>query len=148
MNIILKLSSVLIFLIISGCTIVDGSAIVTGEKRASISAEQVRIYRVAPDKYEEIAIISASAGHDFQSNSALIESTILRLKQEAAKVGANGVLLSEIDERDAPKSTINFANAQANSNSSSSVYATSNSISVDRGDSYTRMRGLAIFVKK
>jgi hypothetical protein len=148
MNIILKLSSVLIFLIISGCTIVDGSAIVTGEKRASISAEQVRIYRVAPDKYEEIAIISASAGHDFQSNSALIESTILRLKQEAAKVGANGVLLSEIDERDAPKSTINFGNAQANSNSSSSVYATSNSISVDRGDSYTRMRGLAIFVKK
>ncbi len=135
-------------IIISGCTIVDGSAIVIGEKRTSIPVEQVRIYRVAPEKYEEIAMISASAGHDFQSNSALIESTILRLKQEAAKVGANGVLLSEIDERDAPKSTINFGNAQANSSSGSSVYASSNNVSVDRGDSYTRMRGLAIYVKK
>ena len=148
MNVILKLASALMLIIISGCTIVDGSAIVIGEKRASIPVEQVRIYRVAPEKYEEIAMISASAGHDFQSNSALIESTILRLKQEAAKVGANGVLLSEIDERDAPKSTINFGNAQAKSSSGSSVYASSNSVSVDRGDSYTRMRGLAIYVKK
>jgi hypothetical protein len=138
----------MMLLIISGCTIVDGSAILTGEKRAAIPVEKVRIYRVAPSEYEEVAIVSASAGHDFKSNSALIESTILRLKQEAAKLGANGVLLSEIDERDAPKSTINIGSAQVNSSNGSSAYGTSNNVSVNRGDSYTRMHGIAIFVKK
>ena len=148
MNVFSKLSSILILLILSGCTIVDGSAIVTGEQRASIPVEQVKIYRVAPDKYEEIAIVSASAGHDFQSNSALVESTITRLKQEAAKVGANGVLLSEIDERDSPKTVLNVGSVSTNSSNGTSVYGNSNSVSVDRGDSYTRMRGLAIFVNK
>ena len=148
MHTILKLALIFIILTVSGCTIVDGSAIIIGEKRSAIPVGQVKLYRVAPEKYEEIAMVSASAGHDFKSNSALIESTILRLKQEAAKVGANGVLLSEIDERDAPDSTVNIGSAQANSSNGSSVYATSNSVSINRGDSYTRMRGLAIFVKK
>ncbi|WP_392343115.1 hypothetical protein [Pseudoalteromonas prydzensis] len=148
MNTILKLASALMLVMISGCTIVDGSAILTGEKRAEISVDKVRIYRVAPAEYEEVAMVSASAGHDFKSNSALIESTILRLKQEAAKLGANGVLLSEIDERDTPKSTVNIGSAQVNSSNGTSVYATSNNVSVNRGDSYTRMHGLAIFVKK
>ena len=148
MNVFSKLSSVLLLTIVTGCTIVDGSAIVTGEKRASIPVENVRIYRVAPDKYEEVAIISASAGHDFKSNSALLESTVLRLKQEAAKLGANGVLLSEIDERDTPKSTISLGTSQATSSTGSIIHANSNIVSFDRGDSYTRMNGLAIFVKK
>ena len=61
----------------------------TGIKRSPMSVDEVRIYRVAPESYEEIAIVSASAGHDFKSNSALIDSAIQRLKEEAAKVGAN-----------------------------------------------------------
>ena len=73
------------FVFLSVYTIVDGSAIVTGEKRMPIPVEQVRIYRIAPENYEEVALVSASAGHDFKSNSTLIESTILRLKQEAAR---------------------------------------------------------------
>lgn len=148
MAFIKKLSSALLFTFITGCTIVDGSSIVTGTKRASISVEQVQIYRVAPKQYEEVAIISASAGHDFKSNSALIESTILRLKQEAAKLGANGVLLSEINERDVPKSTMNIGSVQANHSNGASIYVSTNTLNVNRGDSYTRISGLAIFVKE
>lgn len=90
----------------------------------------------------------ASAGHDFKSNSALLESTILRLKQEAAQLGANGIILSQVKERDTPKTTINLGSAQATNSTGSSTYVNSNIVSVDRGDSYTRINGLAIFVKK
>lgn len=143
-----KLTSILLFVLATGCTIVDGSSIVTGEKRASIPIEQVQIYRIAPEKYEEVALVSASAGHDFKSNSALLESTILRLKQEAAQLGANGIILSQVKERDTPKTTINLGSAQATNSTGSSTYVNSNIVSVDRGDSYTRINGLAIFVKK
>jgi hypothetical protein len=146
MKAIPRLTSVLIFSILVGCTIMDGGSIVTGIKRSPISVDEVRIYRVAPESYEEIAIVSASAGHDFKSNSALIDSVIQRLKAEAAKVGANGVLLSEIDERDAPSTTTSYGSARASGNYGSSVYASGNSVSVNRGDTYTRMRGLAIHV--
>jgi len=60
-------TAALIIMILVACTIVDGGSIVTGIKRGPISVDEVRIYRVAPDTYEEIAIVSASAGHDFKS---------------------------------------------------------------------------------
>ena len=131
---------------LTGCTIVDGSSIVTGIERDPIPTDQVRIYRVAPENYDEIAIVSASSGHDFKSSSALLDSTIQRLKEEAAKVGANGVLLSVIDERDAPITSTSDGTARASGSDGSSVYASGNSVSVNRGETYTRMRGLAIYV--
>ena len=146
MNAIYRLTPVTILLILVGCTVVDGGSIVTGIKRNPISVDAVRIYRVAPESYEEIAIVSAKAGHDFKSDSALMDSAIQRLKEEAAKVGANGVLLSNIDERDAPSTTTIYGSASASGNDGSSVYASGSSVSVDRGDTYTRIRGLAIYV--
>ena len=146
MRVIPRLVLILLLVYLSSCTIIDGGAILTGIARSPISIDQVRIYRVAPEAYEEIAMVSASAGHDFKSNSALVESTILRLKQEAAKLGANGVLLSKIDERDAPSTMTNYGSAQAYGSGGSSAYVTGNSISVNRGDAYTRIHGLAIHV--
>ncbi len=146
MKMVQFLCSILLFLIVSGCTITDGSSIVTGTPRNPISTDQVRIYRVAPESYEEIAMVSSSAGHDFKSNSALIDSAIQTLKEEAAKLGANGVLLSNIDERDSPSTSTTYGNANAHGSDGSSVYASGNSVSVTRGDTYTRTRGLAIYV--
>lgn len=120
----------------------------TGIARIPTSPEQVRIYRVAPKNYEEIALVSASAGHDFRDNSSLIESAVERLKEEAAKVGANGVLLSEIDERDASITAIHQENVNAYSNWGDRAHAHGNSMSRIRGDTYTRVRGLAIFVSQ
>ena len=148
MKAISHLTSILVLVLLSGCTIVDGSTIVTGVARKPISIDQVRIYRTAPKKYEEIAMVSSSAGHDFKSNSSLVETAILRLKQEAAKVGANGVLLSGFKERDAATTSSNFGNVQAYGNDGSSAFATGSSVSINRGDAYTRVRGLAIFVNK
>ena len=145
MRSIFSLMAGIIVSILSGCTIMDGNAIVTGIARDPISPEQVRLYRTPPEKFEEIAIVNASAGHDFRKNSGLVNSAIERLKQEAAKVGANGVLLSEIDERDAPSVSTTYGSATA-TGAGETVYASGNSTSVNRGDSYTRLRGVAIYV--
>lgn len=129
-----------------GCTIIDGNAIVTGPVRPQISPDQVKIYRTPPEKYEEIAMIDASAGHDFLKNSSLMNAAIQRLKEEAAKVGANGVLLTEMKERAAPTATATYGTTIA-TDGARTVVATGNGIGVNRGDSYTRIRGLAIYVK-
>ena len=141
------LLTILAITVLTSRTITDGSAIVIGTKRAAISIDQVRIYRVAPEDYEEIAMLSSSAGHDFKSDSTLIESAIQKLKEEAAKIGANGVLLEQIVERDASSTTTSYGNTQSQSNDGSSTHTSGNSISVNRGDTYTRMKGLAIFVR-
>lgn len=133
--------------IISGCTIMDGNSIITGNTRAPISSGEVRLYRTAPDNFEEIAIVSSSAGHDFQKGSSLMNSAIERIKQEAAKVGANGVILTEIKERDAPTVTTSYGHAIA-SGTGGSAYATGTATSVNRGDAYTRLRGVAVYVKQ
>lgn len=142
------ITSLLAVLVLAGCTITDSSSIVTGIQRDPISPDQVRIYRTAPESYEEIAMVSASAGHDFKSDSALLETAVQKLKEEAAKLGANGVLLGNINERDAVKTTTGYGNARAYGSDGSSVYASGNSTYVDRGDAYTRIKGLAIFVSK
>ncbi|MBV1888964.1 MAG: DUF4156 domain-containing protein [Proteobacteria bacterium] len=130
---------------IAGCTIMDGNAIVIGNTRSSLSPEQVRLYRTAPDNFEEIAIVSASAGHDFQKSSSLMNSAIERIKQEAAKVGANGVILTEIKERDTAKVTTSYGYATA-AGAGGSATATGTATSVNRGDAYTRLKGIAIYV--
>lgn len=145
MKIIYGLMAGIMFATMNGCTIMDGNAIVTGNARDAISPEEVRLYRSPPEKFEEVAIVNASAGHDFRKDSSLMNAAIQRLKEEAAKVGANGVLLADIDERDAPSVSTTYGSATATAGGSS-VYASGNSTSVNRGDSYTRLRGIAIYV--
>lgn len=129
----------------TGCTIMDGNAIVTGNARAPTSPAEVRLYRTAPDKFEEIAFVSASAGHDFEKSSSLMNSAIQRIKEEAAKIGANGVILTEIKERDAPKVITSYGYATA-AGTGGSVSAVGNATSVNRGDAYTRLKGVAVYV--
>ncbi len=135
----------LFIFLVMGCTIMDGYSIITGNTRTPTSPTEVRLYRTAPDNFEEIAIVTASAGHDFQKSSSLMNSAIQRIKEEAAKVGANGVILIEIKERDAPKVITTYGHAVV-SGTSGSAYASGNTISVNRGDAYTRLKGVAVYV--
>ncbi|WP_286822739.1 MULTISPECIES: hypothetical protein [unclassified Idiomarina] len=129
----------------SGCTVMDGNATITGNTRPAISPSEVHVYRAKPDNFEEIAIVSASAGHDFKKSSTLMNETIQRLKEEAAKVGANGLILTKIDERDAPSVTTSYGSATS-TGTSGSEFATGKATSVNRGDAYTRLSGIAVYV--
>jgi hypothetical protein len=80
-----------ILLLLAGCA---GSQIITGQVRAPIDPGEVVIYTMPPPKYEQIAIIDASS----QLSMAITEQgnmdvVMQRLKEKAAALGANGVLL-------------------------------------------------------
>ena len=73
-----------------GCA--TGSSIVTGEVRPAISSSEVKIYLDPPSKYETIGVVEASSEVEFSSQAAQ-DRVINELKAQAAKIGANGVLL-------------------------------------------------------
>ena len=56
----------------------------------------MRLVTTLPERYERIALVSADSRNDFASQQNLSDAAIRRLKEEAAKVGANGVLLNGI----------------------------------------------------
>jgi len=144
-----KLKQKILFLIsssaclfLSGCTILNTSTVIVGEKRAAISSESVKLYTTPPKNYIEVAILSVEAGHDFRSTQDLMDSAVERLKVEAAKVGANGVLLANVGRRDNNTVGIGIGNATTNRGfTSGTAMAVSSS-----GRGFQTISGTAIFV--
>lgn len=131
--------------LLSGCTVVDGSAILVGQRRPATQPEQVQIYSKAPAHYEEIAIVYAKAGHDFRRDQGLMDSAIQKLKEEAAKYGANGVLLEGVQNRGEPTVTSGIGTATSFSGGQM-VTTTGSVVGVSRGNRFTKVSGKAIFV--
>ena len=73
-----------------GCA--SGSAIVVGERRPRVPTDDVKIYVEAPASYETIAVLRASSDAGFTEQGS-IDYAIRELKKQAARLGANGVLL-------------------------------------------------------
>lgn len=77
-------------LILAGCA--SGSAIVTGESRGRIEPEEVKLYVEEPKNYDVIGVVKASSGAGW-SEQASRNYAIKELKKQAARMGANGVIL-------------------------------------------------------
>lgn len=77
--------------------------VMLGQPRPAIDAAQVKVYQVPPKKYEEIARLDAKSGVGFGTQGQ-INSAIDRMAREAAKLGANGVILLGVDETGSPVS--------------------------------------------
>ena len=70
------------------------STVIVGKVRPAITAEQVKIYVHPPKRFEEIAVLESSSKSSLAfSSQGKMDVVMRRLKEEAAKVGANGVLL-------------------------------------------------------
>ena len=80
---------------LSGCA--TGTTLVTGVKRDATNFEQVKIYHTPPANYEVIAAVRTSGFGGFSQQSNL-DQAIEELKVQAAKVGANGVILKSAEE--------------------------------------------------
>ncbi len=76
-------------LLVTGC--VTGSHIITGNVRPAIAPEAVKIYTIAPNKFDDIGVVTATTGGNRQSAT---DRAVDELKKQAAKLGANGILLS------------------------------------------------------
>ena len=88
--------SVAFLIALFGCA--TGSSIVTGKVRPAINPNEVKLYLESPTKYETIGIVEASSEVEFSSQSAQ-DRAIQELKAQAAKIGANGVLISNTADK-------------------------------------------------
>ena len=77
-------------LAIAACA--SGSAIVTGNKRPPVAPEQVKLYLEPPAEFEVIGLVNASSDAGWTEQGSL-DYAIAELKKQAAKLGANGVLI-------------------------------------------------------
>lgn len=76
----------------------SGSAIVTGNTRPQVAQEQVKIYLEPPTTFEVIGLVSSSSDAGWTEQGSM-DYAIEELKKQAAKLGANGVLLVSSGEK-------------------------------------------------
>jgi hypothetical protein len=75
--------------------------VLVGQVRPAISPDLVQIYLQPPESnYLQIANLTASSRGSFAiTRAAKIDKVIGRLKMEAARLGANGILLHGVGDR-------------------------------------------------
>jgi hypothetical protein len=76
------------------------SHILVGTARPAISPSDVKVYLQPPATFEQIAILNASANSMFGTGGqGSVDKVIQRLKEQAAKLGANGIVLEGMSDR-------------------------------------------------
>ena len=133
-------SAALVAMLLPGCA--TSSHVMIGTARPPISPESVRVYVQPPEKYEEIAAIDATSQGSFAITSQQnMDKAIARLKEEAAKLGANGILLQGVQDQQS---------GSIGTGVGSSSYGPSSSTGVGVGGSFgiynKAAHGIAIFV--
>lgn len=86
----------LMLLALTGC-VQTSATMLSGKTFPELTPEEVTIYvseEDIPGDFERIAIINASGSSSYTNEAQLYEA----VRKRAAKIGANGVLLNEIDE--------------------------------------------------
>jgi hypothetical protein len=141
---LLKVSAIaasLTFATISGCAT---SHVMVGQARPPISPDQVQIYLHAPaNKYVEIALLDTSSKGAFAfSAQGKTDAVMERLKAEAAKLGANGILLQGVGDQAGGSVGTGFGSATATGDSAFGVgFGSAATVYHKKGD------GLAIYVE-
>ena len=70
---------------------------VTGTQRPETSPESVVIYTESPVNYEVIGIVTASSDSGW-TNQGSLDYALTEIKKQAAKIGANGILLEDVTQ--------------------------------------------------
>lgn len=86
----------LIAIFLVGCA--SGSSIVTGTAREPTDPNQVKLYLESPINYEIIGIVNASSDAGWTEQQS-VDYAVQELKKQAAKLGANGVLIESTGEQ-------------------------------------------------
>jgi uncharacterized lipoprotein YajG len=92
----MKLAFLLLPLLLAGCS--TTSRIVTGTPRAPILASDVRIYTAMPHGAEQVAILNADGRGLALTKQARMDMILDRLKVQAANLGANGIVLTDVSQ--------------------------------------------------
>jgi len=98
------------------------SVIVTGTARPPIAAADVKIYSHPPPVFEEVAMLNASSSHMFTSGGQeTVDKVIAGLKEQAAKLGANGVILEGFSDSQTGSVGTGVGSSSVSSNSATGV---------------------------
>ena len=92
-KIFLMIFAVLCSVLLFSCA--SGSSLVTGTKRPATDPESVVIYTEAPANYEVIGIVKAKSDAGLTDQGSL-NFAVKELKKQAAKIGANGVIIENV----------------------------------------------------
>jgi hypothetical protein len=118
------------------------SHVLVGTPRPPISPDSVRIYTQPPPKYEQIAHLDASSQGSFAITSQQnMDKAMARLKEEAAKLGANGILLQGVQDQQTGSIGMGGGNTSFGGNSATGV-----GVGGSFGISNKAVTGLAIYV--
>jgi membrane-associated protease RseP (regulator of RpoE activity) len=125
-----------VFLMIAALTACVSSHILVGTVRPAISPAQVQVYLRPPAKFEEVAILNTSSKNSLNLTAqGRTDVVIERLKEEAAKLGANGVLIQSIGDQAVGAIGASGATVRASPRSASILaLAGSVTLSVKTGD--------------
>jgi hypothetical protein len=97
----MKTLSRLLLVTLAACVLasyVSASTIMVGEPRPPTNPAYVKVYMETPRKFDRIAIIrKGSSGSWAFSDQGQVDEAIAKIRVEAAKVGANGILLQVIE---------------------------------------------------
>jgi len=127
-------------LLLAACS--TSSHVLVGTARPPISPESVRIYTQPPPHFEQIATLSASSQGSLAFTSQQnMDKAIERLKAEAAKLGANGIVLGEVRNEQTGSFGIGVGSGSYGPSGGSSVGAGGSS-----GITNKAVSGLAIYV--
>jgi len=126
--------------LLPGCS--TSSHVMVGTARPPISPESVRIYLEPPPRYEQVATLDATSQGSFAiTGQQNMDKAMARLKEEAAKLGANGVLLQGVQDQQT---------GSIGTGVGSSSYGPGSSTGVGVGGSFgitnKAVHGIAIFV--
>jgi hypothetical protein len=131
-------------LLLCGCA--SSSRTIVGEVRPPIAPGDVEVFSSPPRRYQEIAYLNASSvGWLGRPSEAGVDEAIYRLKQEAAKLGANGVLLTGIGNRSSGSLGVGIGGFGVSAGRSH-VTAASGGVGVGAPIMHKAVQGIAIYV--
>ena len=125
--------------VLAACT--SSSHVLVGNARPPIAPEQVKVYFEPPPRYEQIATLDASSGSFSFSDQTKTDDAIAKLKAEAAKVGANGILLQGVEKHQTGSIGLGVGGASYGGSS-----ASGGSVGGSGGLYNKNAKGLAIYV--
>jgi hypothetical protein len=100
----------------------SNSVVVVGSQRAAILPADVKIYSHPPPQFEEIAILNASSSSMFTTGGQkTVDSVIAGLKEQAAKLGANGIILEGFSDSQTGSLGTGVGSSSYSSNSATGV---------------------------
>ncbi|MBD9535820.1 hypothetical protein IB227_08210 [Stenotrophomonas sp. STM01] len=93
----IKAISLMAVLALTGCA---SSSVLVGNQRPPIDPSRVRIYLDPPARFEKVALLDAGSRNSWAiTDQGKTNKVMERLKQEAADLGANGILIGGMGDQ-------------------------------------------------